>query len=291
VTAEELPKKLADNMDALLPILIAHGLNFASAILILVIGFWLAGRARKWTVSGLRRLPNMDATLQSFFGTIVRYSIIIFTLLAVLAKFGVQTTSLIAVLGAAGLAVGLALQGTLSNVAAGVMLLVFRPFKAGDYVEVAADGVGGTVVELSLFSTELVTPDNLMIFMPNSEIWSTSIKNYSRHPRRRLDIICRISYSDDIGKATDVLRSVAEADARVFADPEPLAVVDTLSQSSVDMLLRVWTRNADYWPTRFDLTRAIKERFDSEGISIPFPTSTQYTVTLGEDAERKTGGE
>ncbi len=288
--SEEMPKKLIANMDALIPLIVEHGLSFTSAILILVLGIWFSGKARKLTISTLRRLPNFDATLQTFFGTMVRYIIIIFTVLAVLAKFGVQTTSLIAVLGAAGLAVGLALQGTLSNVAAGVMLLIFRPFKSGDYVEVAG-GVGGTIVELSLFTTEMVTVDNLRIVMPNSEIWSTPVKNYSHYPTRRLDVVVGISYGDDIGKAIKALLSVADAEARCLGEPAPLAVVNALSASSVDMMLRVWIKNADYWPVRFDLTRAVKERLDLEGITIPFPTVTQYNVEANQNAEKQSGGE
>lgn len=282
--SEELPKELMSNLDALLPIFIEHGLSFASAILILILGIWFAGKSRKWTISALRRMPNFDATLLSFFGNIVRYSVIIFTLLAVLAKFGVQTTSLIAVLGAAGLAIGLALQGTLSNVAAGVMLLIFRPFKAGDYVEVAG-GIGGSIVELSLFSTELVTPDNLKIFMPNSEIWASPIRNYNAHPTRRIDIICGISYSDDIGKAIDAMLSVASAESRILSEPKPIAVVTSLGASSVDMMLRVWMKTPDYWDVKFNVTRAVKERFDLEGITIPFPTSTQYTYSVDQKAD------
>lgn len=288
--SEELSRNITDNMNLLLPFFAARGLNLISALLILVLGIWFAGKARNFTVAALRRLPNFDTTLQVFFGSLVRYVIIIFTLLAVLAKFGVETTSLIALLGAAGLAVGLALQGTLSNVAAGVMLLIFRPFRAGDYVEVAG-GVGGTIVELALFTTEMVTTDNLRITMPNSEIWGAPVKNFTSHPTRRLDIVVGISYSDDIGKAIEALKSVADADPRVLSDPAPLAAVTNLGSSSVDMLLRVWMKNSEYWPVHFDLTRAVKERLDLEGITIPFPTSTQYTVTLDQNADKPASGE
>lgn len=287
--SEEMPQKLMANMDTLLPLFVEHGLSVASALMILALGMWFSGKAYKLTVAALRRLPNFDATLQSFFGSLARYVIIIFTVLAVLAKFGVQTTSLIALLGAAGLAIGLALQGTLSNVAAGVMLLIFRPFKAGDYVEVAG-GIGGTIVELSLFTTEMVTVDNLRISLPNSEIWSAPVKNFSYHPTRRLDIVVGISYSDDIGKAIEALKSVADADARCLSDPAPMAAVTALNSSSVDMLLRVWMKNADYWPVRFDLTRAVKERLDLEGITIPFPTSTQYTYAVSPDTDQPSNG-
>lgn len=272
-------------LDRLMPYLVDNGINLASALIILVLGLWFAGKARQWTIGVLRRMPHVDATLQGFFGSLVRYAIIIFTVLAVLAKFGVQTTSLIALLGAAGLAVGLALQGTLSNVAAGVMLLIFRPFKAGDYVEVAG-GVGGTVVELSLFTTEMLTPDNVRIIMPNGEIWSQPVKNYSHSATRRLDLIFGISYSDDMGKAMAAMKSVADADERCLPDPEPMVAVNDLGGSSVNMLLRVWMKNADYWPVKFDLTRRVKERFDLEGITIPFPTSTQYTYAIDQNTNK-----
>jgi small conductance mechanosensitive channel len=280
-----ISKKLITDLDAFWPLLVASGLSIVSALLILILGVWFSGKARQWTITALRRMPNVDATLQGFFGSIVRYTIIIFTVLAVLAKFGVQTASLIAVLGAAGLAIGLALQGTLSNVAAGVMLLIFRPFRAGDYVEVAG-GVGGTIIELSLFTTEMMTPDNIRIVMPNGEIWSQPVKNYSHAATRRLDLIFGISYSDDIGKALAAMKSVADADERCLTDPAPMAVVNDLGNSSVNTLLRVWMKNGDYWPLKFDLTRRVKERFDTEGITIPFPTSTQYTYNVDQGTNK-----
>lgn len=285
--SEDSLQKLTANLDGIIPILVDRGINFVSAILILLIGFWFAGKVRTWTAIALRRLPNFDATLQGFFGNMARYAVIIFTVVAVLAKFGVETTSLIAVLGAAGLAVGLALQGTLSNVAAGVMLLIFRPFRAEDFVEVGG-GLGGTIKSLSLFTTELRTVDNLTIIVPNNEIWTQPIKNYNANPTRRLDIVVGISYSDDIGEAIKALLSEAEADSRVLTDPAPLAAVNALNSSSVDMLLRVWMKTADYWPVRFDLTRRVKERLDDEGITIPFPTVTQYNVETAsrQDADK-----
>jgi small conductance mechanosensitive channel len=263
---------MVKNLNELAPFLLEHGLSLITAIVILVAGNWVSAKAQHWTVAALRRSPHIDATLQSFFGSLARYFVLGFTLLAVLAEFGVQTASLIAVLGAAGLAVGLALQGTLSNVAAGVMLLIFRPFRAGHYVEVG--GLGGTVKELTLFTTELSSPDNVQIIIPNSEVWGAAVKNYSFHPTRRLDLIFGISYSDDIGKAMEAMRDVVDADKRVLADPAPLIAVNALGSSSVDMLLRVWIGNSDYWQVKFDFTRAVKERFDATGITIPFPTQT-----------------
>ena len=272
---DQLPPEIREHLDALLPAFVEHGLSMLSAVLILIAGFWFAGKARQWTITGIARIPGIDEMLQNFFGTMVRYLVLIFTLMAVLAKFGVQTASLIALLGAAGLAVGLALQGTLSNVAAGVMLLIFRPFRAGHYVEVG--GIGGTVKLLSLFTTELTTPDNVQIFVPNSQIWGQAVRNFSFHPTRRVDFSFGISYADDIGKAMAAIRAELEADPRCLKEPEPFLGVGSLGDSSVNITARVWTANADYWPFKFDLTRRVKERLDSEGITIPFPTRTVYT--------------
>lgn len=273
---DQLPPAIREQIDVLLPQLLAGGVNFLIAIIILIAGLWLAGRCRTWTIRGLGRWPTMDEMLKSFFGNIVRYLVLIFTVLAVLAKFGVQTASLIAVLGAAGLAVGLALQGTLSNVAAGVMLLIFRPFRTGHYVEVG--GVAGTVKELTLFTTELATPDNVQIIVPNSDVWGQPITNYTYHPQRRLDMTFGISYDDDIGKAMEIIRRELEADKRCLSEPEPFIGVINLGDSSVDIVTRVWVMNANYWPAKFDLTRRIKERFDEGGITIPFPVRTVYNA-------------
>jgi small conductance mechanosensitive channel len=273
---DQLPPVLRDQIDVLLPQIMEGGLNLVTAILILILGLWFAGRCRVWTMRGLDRIPAFDDMLKSFFGTLVRYLIIMFTVLAVLAKFGVQTASLIAVLGAAGLAVGLALQGTLSNVAAGVMLLIFRPFRAGHFVE--AGGVSGTVKALTLFTTELATPDNTQIIVPNSDVWGKPITNFSFHPIRRVEIIIGISYGDDIGKAIEIIRREIGADERCLKEPEPFIGVASLGDSSVNITTRVWTQTANFWPLRFDMTRRIKEAFDAGGITIPFPVRTIYTA-------------
>ena len=272
---DQLPPAIREQLDVLLPQLVEGGVNIVIAIVILILGLWFAGRCRTWTMRGLGRWPAMDEMLLNFFGTVVRYLVLTFTILAVLAKFGVQTASLIAVLGAAGLAVGLALQGTLSNVAAGVMLLIFRPFRAGHYVEVG--GVAGTVKALTLFTTELATPDNVQIMVPNSEVWGKPITNYTYHPTRRVDITFGISYGDDIGKAMQIIREALDADARCLTEPEAFIGVIGLGDSSVNIVTRVWVMNADYWQVRFDLMRHVKERFDEGGITIPFPARTIYT--------------
>jgi len=257
-------------------LLTTYGLDVVGAVVILVVGWiaagWIGGAVRR----SLARFPKVDVTLQTFFASFARYVILIFTVLAVLSQFGVQTASLIAVFGAAGLAIGLALQGTLSNVAAGVMLLIFRPFKIGDFIEGA--GLSGTVKGITLFVTELATPDNVQIVVPNSQLWGAAIKNYSHHPTRRVDLVVGIAYEDSIDKAMDAVRDVIVKDPRSLADPEPMIAVAELADSSVNLVVRVWCEAANYWGLKFDLTKAIKERLDAEGISIPFPQRTVHLV-------------
>ena len=199
----------------------------------------------------------------------VRYLIIAVTVIAVLGRFGVETTSLIAVFGAAGLAIGLALQGTLSNVAAGVMLLLFRPFKIGDFVEVA--GISGTVKGITLFVTEMATGDNVHIIVPNADVWGTAVKNYSFHPTRRIDLSIGVGYDDNLGKAKDAILAAITADERSHQDPAPVVEVAELADSSVNFVVRIWCNSGDYWALRWDLLRGIKEKLDQEGLSIPYP--------------------
>jgi small conductance mechanosensitive channel len=269
-----LPEGMRENADTLLPLFIEHGLSIVGALLILILGFWIAGRARAFTIKALDKPLNSDEMLKGFFGSIVRYLVIIATILAVLGQFGVETTSLIAVLGAASLAIGLALQGTLSNVAAGVMLLVFRPFRVGQFVEL--NGMSGTVKDLTLFTTELATGDNVQIILPNSSVWGSPLKNYSAHATRRVDMVYGIAYDADIDKAMSIIHAAIAADDRCHKAPEPLVVVGNLGDSSVDLTTRVWCAAADYWGVKFDLTKKIKETFDAEGVDIPFPTRTVY---------------
>ena len=271
---ENLTVSMQENMDTIMPLLIEHGLSLMGAVLILIVGLWLSGRAKVWTVRALGRAPALDDMLRGFFGSIVRYLVLIVVVLAVMSQFGIETTSLIAVLGTAGLAIGLALQGTLSNIAAGVMLLIFRPFKIGHFVEIG--GISGTVKELTLFTTELATPDNVQIIVPNSGVWGQPLKNYSAHATRRVDFTFGISYSDDINKAFDVIRAVLAKDSRIHTSPEAVIVVGNLGDSSVDIVVRVWSDASDYWGIKFDITKQVKEALDASGISIPFPTRTVY---------------
>ena len=267
---------MEDAMKEGISLLTSYGLKVIGAILILMVGRILANWTRTRVAAWLGRSGKIDQTLQGFLASFARYMVLIVTFLAVLSQFGIETTSLIAVFGAAGLAVGLALQGTLSNVAAGVMLLVFRPFKVGDFVE--AGGTAGTVKSITLFISELATADNVQILVPNSQVWGTVVKNYSHHATRRVDLVMGIDYADDIDKAQSVVEQVVKADARVLPDPAPMVVVGNLGESSVDLTIRVWCQAGDYWPLKFDLTKHLKQKFDKEKISIPFPQRTVHMV-------------
>jgi small conductance mechanosensitive channel len=271
-TGEEIVNEIAT-------LLAAYGLDIIGAIVILIAG-WISARWAAVAVNrSLGRIGRLDETLRQFFGSLVRYVILAVTILAVLAQFGIQTASLLAVFGAAGLAVGLALQGTLSNVAAGVMLLIFRPFKIGDYVEVA--GVAGTVKAVGLFVTEFATPDNIQIVAPNGQIWGSAVRNFSFHPTRRVDFDLGIGYGDDIGKALAAIDAVVAAEPRVLSEPKPMRAVKNLGESAVDLVVRVWVDSANYWGVKFDMTRAFKERFDADGIEIPFPQRSVHVVKEG----------
>lgn len=244
------------------------GLQVIGAIAVLIVGRFVAGVLRRAVRRALER-SKVDASLIPFFASAVYYLAITVVLIAVLELFGIQTTSMIAVVGAAGLAIGLAMQGTLSNVASGVMLLIFRPFRLGDFVEVA--GVAGSVAEIGLFSTALNTPDNVRITVPNSAIYGETIKNYSANDTRRNDLVVGVAYGDSIPQAMEIVRNVLSADARVLPEPAPVIAVGELGDSSVNLLVRPWCRKEDYWELRFELTRKLKEELEAGGCSIPFP--------------------
>ena len=258
--------------DARITMTIQMALNVVYAILILVVAIFIAGWAKRRLSRLSDRYPTIDATLFGFLGSLVKYAILTVAGIFILNRFGIQTTSLVALIGAAGLAIGLALQGTLSNLAAGVMLILFRPFRAGDFVKIANQS--GTVREISLFFTELATADNLQVIIPNGDIWSTSITNYSVNPTRRIDLTIGVSYDSDLKAVDQVVGEVIAAEARIHDDPQPFYKVSNLGDSSVDFTVRVWVDRADWWDTGCDLRRSIKEAFDRAGIDIPFPTQT-----------------
>lgn len=253
-----------------------YGLSVVGAIIILIVGFMIAGWVKSAVSKALSKVEKVDETLRAFFASLAYYAVVIFTVVAVLAQFGIETTSFIAVLGAAGLAIGLALQGTLSNVAAGVMLLLFRPFKIGDYIE--GGGLAGTVKSITLFVTELATPDNVQIIAPNSQLWGSAIKNYSFHPTRRVDLVIGIAYEDDIDRGLAACVDEVKKDSRVLADPAPMAAVTDLGDSSVNFTVRIWCNAADYWGLKFDMTKNLKNRMDAENISIPYPQRMVHTA-------------
>ncbi len=246
--------------------------NTLAAVAILLVGFLFAGWVRR-RVRGLgERNTRLDNTLFSFLGNISRYAILGFTILIVLNTFGVRTTSVVAVLGAAGLAIGLALQGTLSNVAAGVMIVLFRPFKLGDFVMV--DGQMGTVKDITLNFIELSDLSNVQIIIPNANVWGNTITNYSAYPTRRVEWVFGVGYGANLAQAEKIIRDAILSDPRAKTDPEPFIQVTNLGDFSVDFTVRVWCDSGDFWGFKTDMTRKVKEALDEGGIEIPFPTRT-----------------
>ncbi len=248
-------------------------INAVKALIVLVVGWIAAGMIGGMVRRRINKTPQIDPTLGNFVASMVKWVILAIVLVAVLGIFGIQATSIVAILGAASLAIGLALQGTLSDLAAGVMLVVFRPYKLGQYVDIG--GTAGTVKDLNLFVTELVTPDNVQIIVPNGQAWGSIITNYSAHDTRRVDLVFGIDYGDSADAAMQIIEEVAGADDRVLSDPAPWVRVTNLGDSSVDLTARIWCNAADYWELKFQLTKAVKEAFDAKGISIPYPHAVE----------------
>lgn len=276
-------KSLADLMT--LEALAAMLGNVIAATVIIILGFVVAGflSRRIRTLGELR--ADFDTTLFNFVANIARYTVLAFTTLFVLNTFGVQTTSIVAVIGAAGLAIGLALQGTLSNVAAGVMIILFRPLKIGDFVQV--NDVVGTVTDVTLNFTEIADLGNVRVVVPNSEVWGNTIKNYNANPERRAQWVFGVGYGADLAKAEHVIRDTIMADDRSKAEPEPFIQVNNLGDSSVDFLVRVWCRSQDYFQYQADMKRKVKEALDANGIDIPFPTRMLVQQGQPEKAQGK----
>lgn len=268
-----------DRIDAALGL----ALNLAYAIVIVLLTLTVSGWLRARIVALANRHPRLDPTLFGFLGNLAKYLVMAMGAIFVLNRFGIQTASLVALIGAAGLAIGLALQGTLSNLASGVMIILFRPFRVGQFIE--AGSAAGTVKEISLFYTELRTYDGLQIIVPNGDIWSSAIKNYSANETRLIDLTVGVAYGANLKRAEEVLTRIAAADPRALQTPEPFVKVKELNESSVDFVFRVWANSADWWALKCDLTRQIKDEFDAKGIGIPFPTRT--LVVEGGSAEEK----
>lgn len=243
-------------------------INLVAAGLIFYVGRWVARIVSNLVEKGLIR-AHMDATLSMFIRNLLYFLLLIFVIIAALARLGVEMTSVVAAIGAAGLAVGLALQGSLSNFAAGILLIIFKPFKVGDYVEIA--GVGGTVQEIQIFNTVLDSPDNIRIVVPNAQVTGGNIKNYTANDKRRLDMVIGISYGDNIAKARQVIMSVLLGDSRVMRNPEPVVAVLGLGDSSVNIAVRPWVKPTQYWDCHFELHEKIKTELEANGITIPFP--------------------
>jgi len=265
---------------------VEYGVDIVGAIVLLVVGWAVAGWIRRVIRRTLDRVPALDETLKPFIANLVRYAVLIFVLIAVLNQFGVQTISIIAVLAAAGLAIGLALQGMLVNVASGVMLLFLRPFNVGEYVE--AGGIAGTVVEIGLFNTEIRTSAGPVLIVPNSKICDGPITNFSRNPTRRFDLPVGIGYNDDVDGALALLMGLMTGDKRVLGDPEPLVFVQKLGDSAVIINLRGWIKSDDYSATVRDLNKAIKVELQKARYSIPFPQLDIHIVS-GPGSTRKPG--
>lgn len=263
-----------DNVMNYVNIALPYVIKGLLALLILWIGMkiarWLGRLAQRNAV----KAPNVDETLAKFVGSLVRYAVMAMVVIAAIGQVGVQTASLVAIFGAAGLAIGLALQGTLSNIAAGAMLMLFRPFKLGDFVDVA--GQEGVVTEISLFTTEITTVDHIQVIIGNGEVWGSTIRNLTSKGIRRVDNDFGIDYEDDINKAFKVIMDTAAAHPKVLSEPAaPWAKVVGLGESSVDIQSRVWCKSEDYWDVMFDLNKSVKEAFDANGITIPYPISVE----------------
>ena len=249
--------------------ILGFGAKALGALVVLIIGLRVAGWLGRLVRSISMKQESIDDTLGNFFGSMVRWAVTAAVFIAVLQVFGVPATSFVAILGALTLAIGLSLQGALGNIASGVMIMIFRPYKLGDYVEAA--GTAGTVKDINLFQTVLATPDNVQIMVPNSQAIDGVIKNYSGYDTRRVDVTFGIDYGDNIDKAIGIIKRIVDADDRIMSDPEPFAKVVNLGDSSVDIATRNWVAAADYWDVKFDLTKQVKEAFDENDISIPYP--------------------
>jgi len=261
---EQITSFFQNNQD----LIIGYGINIIVAILIFIVGKWLS-KVVSNAITKVMKHKGVDSTVSSFVGSIVYGLAFALTIIVTISQLGFNTTSLVAILGAAGLAVGLALQGSLSNFASGVLLIMFRPFKSGDFVEVG--GVAGVVEEILIFSTTLKTGDNKTVIIPNGNITGGTITNYSTKPTRRIDLVIGVGYDANLAQAKEILSKVVHADERVLEEPGVTIGVSELADSSVNFVVRPWVKSSDYWPTYFDLLENIKVALDDAGIEIPFP--------------------
>lgn len=256
-------------------ILTVYGLRILAAVAILIIGRWVA----KGLTRGVTRLMEsrkIDQTLVKFTGNLTYIAILTFVIIAAIGQLGIQTTSFIAVLGAAGLAVGLALQGSLANFAAGFLMILFRPFKVGDVIEGA--GIAGKVEEIQIFTTKIVAPDNKTVIVPNAKLTEDNIVNWTVKGTRRVDMVFGIGYGDDIDAAREIIKDILAQDNRILKDPKVQIAVSELADSSVNFVVRPWVKSDDYWDVYVDTTEKVKKSFDAKGVSIPFPQRDVHII-------------
>lgn len=271
VITKDIKSYIPDNI---VEIVASYAFSLLMALLIFVIGKWAVNKIVKLLGKVLRKVKGMDETLIKFLENIVYYALMIVVILTALGKLGVETTSFLAILGAAGLAIGLALKDSLGNFASGVMIILFKPFKVGDFV--TAGGVTGSVSEVGIFNSVFITGDNQKIIVPNSAITSSSITNVNAFDTRRVDLVVGISYDDDIKKAKEILTSIISSNEKVILDKGITVAVSELADSSVNFVVRAWVNTSDYWDVKFGLTESIKTTFDKEGITIPYPQQDVY---------------
>ena len=255
------------------------GIDFGIKAAIALVIFYVGRTIARLLVKGVRKVmqaQDTDQILESFVSSLTYWAIMTFVIIAAIGQIGVQTTSLIAIMGAAGLAIGLSLQGSLANFAAGVLIVMFRPYRVGDFVEAA--GVAGSVVQVQILTTVLKTGDNKQIVIPNGQIMGSIITNYSANETRRVDLTIGVGYGDDLDKVRSTLQDLIDADERILKDPASLIAVSELADSSVNFVVRTWVNSADYWGVYFALTEAIKKRFDQEGISFPYPQQDVHLI-------------
>ncbi len=271
--------------------LVDSGINILAAVLILIVGWWLSKRLSSWTHSALDRVHHFDETLKPLITSLVRYAVLVAAVIAVLERFGVETASLITLVGAAGLAIGLALQGTLSNVASGVMLLILRPFRVGDWITVSTVNQSGSVREIGLFTTIIITADQSYVSLPNSTIFSSPVVNTSREPLSRLNFTIGVDTSSDVDAALKIIAELLDTDRRILKVPPPATAVAALKEYSVELLVRCWVHNADGESVTFALQKSIRDRFRHAGIAVParrqISASTAQSVSANEDSPQK----
>jgi len=273
------------NPDQLVEIAVNQGPDLAVKLVTALLVFFIGRMLARFAVSVLRKAlarTQMEDTLERFLCNMAYSVLLAVVIIATIGQLGIETTSLLAVFGAAGLAIGLALQGSLSNFAAGVLIVAFRPYKVGDFVEVGA--VAGSVQEVQIFTTVLTTPDNKRITVPNSQVMEGIITNYSATGTRRVDLVFGCAYDDDIDTVYKVLKDIIKNDSRILAEPEPTIALNELADSSVNFIVRPWVASGDYWGVYNDITEQVKRRFDAAGVSIPFPQQDVHLYQHGDDA-------